>query len=236
MERSRVFDVINKINSVLLLVLLVGGGVLVITGIVLSNQWQDRRAVQVEPGDDADEKMELILGNITDIPGHNAQYVKLHNRSRGGKFSSYSGGGETRNVLFFTGENLTTHWLFDEHNFFICEFTVLKNEVNRYVDSEKDEKEVARAIYIEVIKSDSNGNQELDRGDFINIALSDPYGEKFKIIESDIQSVVDFNLVDEYRNLVLLFQKNDKVILKKYSLATFEVLSENVIDEISRKK
>ncbi|PUB80973.1 MAG: hypothetical protein DBP02_19620 [gamma proteobacterium symbiont of Ctena orbiculata] len=235
MDRSRLFDVINKINSVLLLVVLVGGGILIITGIVLSNQWQDRRAVQVTPDDGGDEEIELILRDITDVPGHDTQYVKLHSRARGGKFSSYSGGGETRNVLFFRGVNLNTHWLYDEHTFYISEFAVLKNKVDKYLDSEKDKKEIAKAIYIEVIKSDTNRNEELDRNDAISVALADTNGENLKVIESDVQSVIDYNLVDEYRQLVLLFQKNDKVILKKFSLSTFEMLSENVIDEISRK-
>lgn len=230
MEQSRVFGIINKINSILFLVLLAGGCFLIIFGIASSNRWQNRRAVEVVQNDTGEEqeKIELVLGNIASIPGYDTQYVQLRSRSSGGKFSSYSGGRKTRNVLFFTGSELNTHWLYQNHTFNINEFSILKQV-------HKKDKEKALAIYIETIKSDSNGDNSLDEDDLITISLTDPYGKNHTEIDNNVQSVIDSNVVEDGGYLILLMQKNNKVILKKYSLSTFKLASEKVINEISKK-
>lgn len=229
MEQSKIFRIINRINSVLLLVLLAGGCILIILGIVLSNRWQDRRAVEVVQDDAGEEqkKIELILGNIDNVPGFETQYVKLRSRASGGKFSKYSGGGETRNVLFFTGNELNTHWLYQNHTFIINEFFILHGYIK--------DKEKALAIYIESIKSDSNGNNRLDHNDLITISLTDPHGQRYTEIDNEVQSVIDTNIVEDGRFLILLLQKDNKVHLKQYSLSTFEMVSQKVINEISKK-
>ena len=230
MDKTKIFELINRINSVLFLILLSGGCLLIILGIISSNRWQDRRAVEVVQNNDNDEKnkIELILGNIASVPGYETQYVKLRSRASGGKFASYSGGRKIRNVLFFSGEKLSTHWLYTKHTYLIKEFSTLTKDIN-------EDKRVAIAIYIETIKSDTNGNNGLDNDDLITISLTDPYGKKYTEIENQVESVVDINLNDNGKYLTLLLQKNAKVILKKYSLATFNLVSEKVINEISKK-
>ena len=230
MEKHKIFEIINRINSVLFLILLSGGCLLIILGIVSSNRWQDRRAVEVVQNNDDDEKkkIELILGNIATIPGYGTQYVKLRSGTSGGKFSSSSGGGKTRNVLFFTGKELSTHWLYDKHTFLVNEFSALTNDAD-------ENKKKAIAIYIETIKFDTNGNGGLDRYDLTSISLTDPYGKNYTEIETNVKSVVDINVGEEGNSLILLLQKNNKVILKKFSLSTFDLISEKVIDEISSK-
>lgn len=230
MEQSKVFGIIQKINSIIFLVLLASGCFLIILGIFSTNRWQNRRAVEVVQNDTGEEqeKIELVLGNIASIPGYDTQYVRLRSRSAGGSFSSYSGGNETRNVLFFTGSDLNTHWLYQNHTFNITEFSILKQV-------HKNDEEKALAIYIETIKSDSNGDKSLDEDDLITISLTDPYGENHTEIDSKVQSVIDSNVVEEGKYLILLMQKNNMVILKKYSLSTFKLVSEKVINEISKK-
>ena len=230
MNQHKFFEIINRINSVLLLILLSGGCLLIILGIVSSNRWQDRRAVEVVQNNDEDKrkKIELILGHIASIPGYGTQYVKLRSRSSGGKFSSSSGGGKTRNVLFFTGKEFNTHWLYKTHTFLINKFSALTKDIDK-------DKKKAIAIYIETIKSDTNRNGGLDRNDLTSISLTDPYGKNYTEIETQVESVVDMNVGEDGNFLILLLQKNNKVILKKYSLSTFDILSEKVIDEISSK-
>jgi hypothetical protein len=235
MDKSRLFDTINKINSVLLLLLFTGGIILVLTGIVMSNQWQNRRAVKVAEKPGSEHKMELILGNIADVPGYSTQYVKLTTRRSGGKFSSSYGGGEMRNVLFFSGNDLDTHWLYEDHNHYITNFQVLSNDQNPPSMGAREEKKTAVAIYVKTIPADTSGNGVLDRGDLSNIALLTPDGKNLTEIERGIQSVIDYNLSEDDQQLVLLLQKQGQVILKKYSLSSFELISEKVIEEITGK-
>ncbi len=233
MEKSKVFDIINKINSVLFLFLLLGVGIVIIFGLVVSNNWQDRRAVQVVQHDDNEkQKIELILGRINSVKGHDVQYIELYSRASAGKFSSSAGGGETRNVLFFTGKNLESHWLYDKHNYLVNVFTVVNNDASPDLN---EEKRLAKAIYIETIKEDTNGNGELDGDDLITISLAQPDGTNIKDIETGIQSVIDYDYLANDNSLILLFQKENKVIVKKYSLSTFKAESEKFINEISGK-
>lgn len=230
MEQSKIFGIINKINSILFLVLLAGGCFLIILGIISSNRWQDRRAVEVVQNDTGEkqEKIELVLGDIANIPGYETQYVRLRSRESGGSFSSgYSGGREIRNVLFFTGKELTTHWLYKNHTFVINQFSTLTRGF--------ENKEKALAIYIKSIKSDSNGDKSLDEDDLLTISLTDPYGKNYTEINTDVQSVIDYNVVEDGQYLILLLQKNNKVILQKYSLSSFKLVSEKVINEITKK-
>lgn len=232
MNKSKVFDIINKINSILFLVLLLGVGVVIIFGLVASNNWQDRRAVQVVQDDNEKQKVELILGSINIVTGHNVQYVELYSRENGGKFASSSGVGETRNVMFFTGKQLESHWLYDKHNYLINAFSVLSNDAT---SDPREEKRIAKAIYIETVKEDTNRNGELDGDDLITISLAQPDGTNLKDIETGVQSVIDHDLLADNNSLMLLFQKENKVIVKKYSLSTFKAESEKVINEISGK-
>ncbi len=98
-----------------------------------------------------------------------------------------------------------------------------------------NDKEKAVGIYVEIIKDDSNNNNHLDRDDLHTIALTDPYGNKYTEIDSEVQSVIDRNIVENGKYLIILMQKENKVILRKYSLKTFKLASEKVIDEISKK-
>ena len=93
----------------------------------------------------------------------------------------------------------------------------------------------AKGLYIETIKHDSNNNNRLDRDDLHTIALTDPYGNKYTEIDSEVLSVIDRNVVENGAFLIVLMQKENKVILKKYSLKTFELTSEKVIDEILKR-
>lgn len=236
MGKSKIFDIIGKINSVLFLVLLSGIGVFVVFWVIAANNWQDRRAVEVVQDGNEKESIELILGNIASVDGHDAQYVKLHSRARGGKFSSYSGRGEVRNVLFFTGDKLESHWLYSKNQYLIGKFSVLTHEISaELAEEKKGRKKIAKAIYMETITEDTNGNHELDENDLITISLVQPNGKSVTEIETGVQSVVDYDFLDDNESLMLLFQKDNKVIVKKYSLSSFEVKSETVVNEISRK-
>ncbi len=203
---------------------------MVIVVIISTNRAKYRRAVKVVQDNDAEEKdrIELVLGIIANIPGYDTQFVRLNSSTSRGKYSSYSGGGETRNVLFFTGSELNTHWLYKGHSFLIDKFSIINQNI------EKD-KVKAVAIYIETIKDDSNNNNHLDRGDLRTIALTTPYGKKYTEIDSKVQSVIDRNVVENGKYMIILMQKENKVLLKKYSLKTFELALEKVIEEISKK-
>ncbi len=231
MEESKIFTYVNRVNSVLFLVVLLGGVVLILTVMFQVSPWEKRGSVEVTENSDAEEvnRVELILNGIESIDGQDAQYVQLNSKSSGGKFSSggYSGR-ELRNVLFFRGPQLETNWLFETHSFLINDFSQLKAH-NDYSSNGP-----TKVLFVEVIKQDSNGDGKLSEDDLSIIGLAKPDGTRYKEIETNIKSVIDQSINAE-GELLILVQVGSEVLLKKYSLNDFNKISEKSISEISKK-
>ena len=106
---------------------------------------------------------------------------------------------------------------------------MLHNDANK---NSNEEQHMAKALYIQTIREDTNNNDELDSNDLITISLAQPDGTDVTDIETGIRSVIDYDYSAQNNTLMLLFQKENKVIVKQYSLATFKVESEKVVNEI----
>lgn len=231
MEASRLFIIINRINAVVFLLLLIAASILFLSTLLASNHRNDNRTVIVEEDkDNPREKLELVLGNMQEIHGHDNYYVELRTRSEGGKFSSGYGGGETRNVLFFVGNKLNSRWLYKKHDYLIERVETLDHELN----DKKTRR--AQAIYIRSIKKDSNNNHELDSDDKSTIALTRPDGSGYTEILSDADSIIDKETSSDGKYLTVLYQTKGIVVLKKFSLHNFQLVSERVITELIKAR
>jgi hypothetical protein len=219
MEEPKVFRVINRINAILFLILLLGGIWVVLFFTIQANNWSNRGAVQVaeNPKDKNSPKIELVLGSVNELEGHESQYVELRSKYRGGKLSSGYGGGEIRNVLFLVGEDLKSSWLFDKNTQFIKRVIPIKKH-----DSEESSSEVITILY-EFVEEDSNNNQMLDKDDLFSIALTNPDGSGFLTLETGVSSVIDRTLSKNGSNLAILLQKKGVVYLRSYDPKTFEL-------------
>jgi len=226
MEKNRFFLWINRINALLFLAGLIGVLVLIVVTSIGSNARVNRRTVAVSenPNETETAKIELVLDNVEEIEGHNAQYVVLSSKRQGGKFSSGYKGGEKRNVLFLVGDTLETRWLFPDHANFISRMTRM--------DWEQEETKKTVVFYYEIINEDTNKNGEFDENDLSSLALSRPDGSGLTVVEKGVRSVIDWKLSDEGKTLLLLFQKEGEVYLKKFDVGNFEPVSSKVILQI----
>jgi hypothetical protein len=231
MEKSKLFRTIGRINSVLFLLLLIGAAIMFI---VIAFQAGGRRtartvAVTGRQGDDETKRIEMVLGSLEEIHGHDAHYVELSTQWKGGKFSSGYSGGQTRNILFFVGPELDSHWLYEDHSNLIYTVVMLNRDT-------KDRKgKITEALFFRVIKEDTDGDRELTVKDLSTIALTKPDGTSYKEIETDVQSLIDKEVSDNGRSLMLLLQSDHKVYLKKYSLSDFSKVTEKVLTEIRKE-
>ncbi|UCG79260.1 MAG: hypothetical protein JSV21_05400 [Nitrospirota bacterium] len=229
MEQSKLFRTIGRINSILFLIILVG---LAIMFIVISFQATgrrgDRNVTVTAKGGEETEKVEMVLGNLVEMNGHEVHYVELSTRWRKASYSSGYSGGQIRNVLFFVGPEMETHWLFDNNDNLI--FTISK--LNR--DIERGNSKITEALFFRVIKEDTDGDGNLTPEDNSTLALTRPDGTGYREIETEVISLIDSKVNDSGRELILLLQKADKVYLKKYSLKTFDIITEKQLTEISK--
>lgn len=224
MEPNRFFVVIQRINSVLFLLLLLGGLALMAFGFYESSRWERNNQVVVAPQEEGETDVELFVGDLEGVCGHDVQYVELEARERGGKFSSGGYGAETRNLLFLRGSEMSSAWLFEGNQQLIRVHRALSKE-----ESRSEDEEPVIALYYEVVRSDRNGDGRMDADDGSIIALSRPDGTGYREIESGVRRVVQQRVVDDGATLLLLVQEEKRVMAKRYSLRTFEKLSEKEI-------
>ncbi|QFT54217.1 hypothetical protein [Microbulbifer sp. THAF38] len=222
------FQVIQKINSVLfLLILLVGiGSIFYFTS--QSAKWKKSRAVEVAKVDGSGEPVELRMGRLKEIDGHNSYFVELYNDSEGGKFSGYTPS-KTRNILFLIGDELNSSWLFDNNRNLIEEIKLLKQK------SEEGEETPVNAIYLNVVKEDTNFDGLLSNYDRFTIALVKPDGSQYTELVSNINQVMDYELSSDSKSIAFICQIQRKVVILKYSLISFQKESERVLANVGGK-
>jgi hypothetical protein len=230
-DENRFFKWTGRVNSILFLLLLVLSIGFVIYGFISSNNWRNRNAVEVTDLGNAVEDIEgFRLSDISIVCGKDIQYVKLNSQAKSKGFSSGSGyHNVTRNLVFFVGRDMNSHWLFDSNMFLIRKIDQLQKNAN-----DCKEKETV-SIYYEISKSDTNSNGKLDEDDAITIGLSNPDGLNFSEVETGITSVIDHSIDSVASVLTVLMQKGSALIMKKYSLETYKMISEKEITKISKK-
>ncbi|HEY0720084.1 MAG TPA: hypothetical protein VGE50_02405 [Gammaproteobacteria bacterium] len=225
MESNRFFVVIQRINSVLFLLLLLGGALLMLVAAWQSShsRWQ-RDAIQVAPEQAEQKPIEFVIGDVARVRGFDVRYVELNAREEhsGLKYSSGSST-TTRNLLFLLGKEMTPHWLFETHQQLIHSYQPL------YVEDDEEDKKPAVAFYYDVLKADTNGDGEITDEDQHTIALSRTDGSGYQEIESGHRRVVEQQVTDDGATLLLMVEERGQVVIKRYSLKTFQKDSERNI-------
>ncbi|WP_036132137.1 hypothetical protein [Marinobacter nitratireducens] len=229
MEQNRFFVIVSRINSLLILIAAVGAVIAVFSLSIMSNSWGNRNTVEVVDEENGEESLELRLGNLDEMTGHEVQTVNLTSDKPSRGFSSGYGGSDIRNVLFLAGEKLDAKWLYEKNSYLITCFCKLQAS-NKYNGDDP-----VLAVYVSVVKEDSNGDKELSDRDGIVLALMNPDGSNYKEVSSGITKVMDSTVTDGGENVTFLVQIDTRVLARKYSLKTFSLVSEREISEISKK-
>ena len=187
------------------------------------NQPNNTVAIKINEGTEVESEVSLKLGRLQKVYGTNHHLVEITS-IRKGISRSYSA--PIRNILFFKGDELNQGWLFPHHDSVITTFSQLTSDSN-------DDK-VTIALFYEFIENDSNNDGKLDQTDMRSIALSLPSGEKLKILDQNITSIISHIISQDNKALTVLMHQGDKVLLKRYSLQTFEKLNEQELTNISK--
>ena len=89
------------------------------------------------------------------------------------------------------------------------------------------------AIYYKIIDKDTDKNGELNSDDLITLALTNPDGTQYTVIDSSVDSVMDSTIIKGGQALALLTQSDGKLHYKTYSLKTFKNISSRTLLNIS---
>ena len=230
MEKNKFFIWTSRATSILFLLLVVIAIGFTIYGIFESNKWGKRNTVEVIGEQSEDEKVEdLRLSTITKVCGKDIQYVKLNSSRKSKGFSSGGYGSATRNIVFFVGSNMDSHWLFETNKYLINEVDQLKKEA----DDCKEEKTVS--IYYEVIKSDTNEDGDLNSEDDVTVSVTSPDGLNYVELDTSVTSVIDHSIDSDAAILTVLVQKDSSILMKKFSLENNQKISEKEVSRIGKK-
>jgi hypothetical protein len=230
-ETNRFFIIINRINSVLLLVAVLLATGAIITAMFTTSQWQKNRTIEVQDnaGQRGSEKVKLRLGYIEQISGTSLQFVRLETEPEGVKLSSGGYPTVTRNVMFLTKKLKQARWLFPQNHYCIKTIAQLQEKE----DYEKNN--ATRAMYYEVIKADSNGDGKLGEDDDAVVALSRVDGSGYVEVASNLHRIIGHKTINQGTEVAVLGEKDGKVLYITYSLRNFSKTSETIIAEIAGK-
>lgn len=230
MEKIRFFIWVARINSILFLLLLASSIGFVVYVIGESNKWHQRDAVEVVTSDNkSNDEEHFQLGDISRICGQDVRYVELTTYKQSGGFSSGGYDKTTRNVVFFVGEEMKSHWLFDTDQYAITRIKQLK----RHTDKCGPTRTVA--IYYEVRKKDTNNDGVLDEKDGLTISVTSPQGTDYQEIEEHVTAVLDRDVNKDGTLLTMLVQEGQKIFIKKYSLESRKYISQTIVTRVGKK-
>jgi hypothetical protein len=227
MEVDRYFFFVNRINSVLLLLVLLIALFMLIFGYFPSGENDELpKNTAMASGAGGVGQSPFWPGKVHELAGHNARYITLNSSGEKSEFGAAKIPEKIHNVLFILAENPRSEWLFPENNNLIlcvCELKAKKvgNSLEQTV-----------GIYLNVIKDDTNGDGILSLEDHRTVAFIGVDGRNYKEVEHGISRVVDAHVTKDGKQVDFLLQVGPSIELKRYSLETFNKISERIISEV----
>jgi hypothetical protein len=212
---DRLFAVIAKINSVLLLI-----GLLGLCGVIAysswgSHQFSQRGEIAVAAADNNSKTAVLLqLEPIESIAGTDTEMLKLSARSNPPGFSSGPGYvSETRNALFLSGQDKKARWLFPTQSNVILVAAQLRQKVG------ESDRGPTQALYVEYVSQDTDGDGRLSAKDHSNVALTLPNGTGMADVLKGVSRVLSYELVGD-KQLSVVYQVGNVIRHARISLSS----------------
>jgi hypothetical protein len=150
------------------------------------------------------------------------------------KIGSEGYGREARpahNLLFASLDDLSGRWMLPHNRFLIWDTEELPPaKDNRGIGVYKmtiPEERVARWIYIELIKSDTNNNGKWDYEDRKAIAIADPSGANYVEVITEADEILRRTMNAEDK-LTVVYQSNAKLIIANIDLPQRQVTTKDL--------
>ena len=212
---DRVFRWIRHINSVLFLLVLIGGSFGAVQ-MYLAYRAMLSSYSNVSLSDEAEfesaiESPRLTLGEADRVYGTDIVAIVLFSEEAGGRHE------QMRNVLFLSEDGARATWLFKEHTNVLLEFDGLRRG-----------EQPTRAFYYEIDDS------ELTDDDSLTIALSKADGSGLTEILTGATRVLSHEQTDD-RVLSIIYETGDKLWYARFELETFSKLSEQPLVDVPQQ-
>lgn len=211
MENNKIFLTINRVNSLLFLVLLVVsliGAVFIFQEITKSMR---RNAIEITTPDK--ETKEIIeLSDVETIRDKGIQYIRVYSK-RDGVLKSGGYSRTLRNLLFLSQIGEEPKWLLPDNDSKIIDHRVL----NTYDD--KTKKSTSDYIYIE-INPQSEG---------VSACISSVDGESLHCLDKGLNKIIQYEYFSDEKTLGLLVQESNEIRYKVFDLKSKKLESDKFV-------
>ena len=220
------FAFISKLNSLFLFSFF--ASMLLLVALVVWSAFKDQRkdVVAVSNASGSKVEMHFRLEEFKEIPGANAQILKLTATSvkPGFTYSDYKR--DTRNILFLAGDERKARWLFPHQNNVIHTNGQLHSKVE--TENASSRESPTKALYIKYSDKDTNGDGEISEDDEVSLGLSKPDGEEFATVLTGIDQLYSVSILGD-QSISVLYRTGKMFRHALYSVATLAQVSDQEI-------
>jgi hypothetical protein len=231
---ERFFKIIGRINSVLLLLVMVGGSIGVVWYALFLQGLYAQYAGQYDGADyqadssaatgtaaEQERTIALHLGDADSVTGTTTQMLSLT-----ADFYGSDHGTQIRNILFLSPDGPAEgRWLFPTHGNLI-----LENDQIRPWDND-DSLAASVALYFEFVPDDSDDGFNPTEYDLRSVALSNPDGRGFVEVLHGVDEVLSYEQL-EAGVLTILYSDVEAVHRARIALNGFTILSDQPLAKI----
>lgn len=218
---DRFFLFVSRTNSVILLVLLIGAGL-----ILGMNLWSTTaRQPLLVKASASDEDVRLRLEEAERVGGTETYYAVLVSDADTKFISSGSYGRVGRNILFIQSRAGSASWLFPANA------QILRKIAPFPATSDTETSPPPQALYMEVVSADTDGDGGMGLGDAIDVAFTKPDGTRFTKALSGVSRVLAFDTAKD-GEMAIIYQTGTELWQGRISLDDFKLLSRQRIAEV----
>jgi hypothetical protein len=231
---DRFFAWVGRINSVLLLLFLIGAAIqIAVWNWPRGDRSYPQHAAGAAPSLPAQSfsfaRTERVIGSDTFL----IRLTSMVGTRDPTAMNRY--GDEMRNVLFLSDGGQRTSWLFDTHANLLLVVDQLRT-VDRVVLVRTSQREFAelggdeptKALYFEFASVDTNKDGKISREDDISVGLAKPDGSGFSAVLGGVTRVLSHATIGE-NGLAVMYQSREQLWYALFRLDTFQRLAEHPI-------
>jgi hypothetical protein len=217
---ERFFRIIRRVNSILLLVVLLGvGGCAIWYGLALYHWYHPHdRAIAAAEEEDEPDPVSLTLGDAETVTGTDIQMLRLTTDDQYGRHQDQ----QTRNILFLSAGDHRGTWLFPTHD-----NLVLETDQIRPWRSD-DFNAPTKALYVQFIPGDPEHAMGPSEYDPFTVALARSDGTGLVEVLRDVDEVLSYEQFDA-ESLSITYRNLEELRLARVSLDSFAKLSDDLV-------
>ncbi|NOT88310.1 MAG: hypothetical protein HOP03_09005 [Lysobacter sp.] len=197
--------------------------------------WPASHTIEISgaSGNKGASTIRMHVGSVTRIKGSAVKMIEMTTVSRGTGSLRSGGrnyGDDIRNLIFIVEGQPEAKWLFEKNGQRLRSI----QQVCACDDRAQSGDAPTTAIFLEVIRTDSDGDGELDWGDRPVPALLRPDGSGYAELGPSVENILDTSLSEDGERFGLLINDGGKLLYREYAITDFSLHSEQVLTELDR--